>query len=137
MKKLKKMSKTSNWIVDHFSLTYVNLSLASMLSFHVWHQNDGKMFGVNSIISLAYIKSLHAPLLEPWQNNLSNPEAYLEACQTSKIVFCKNSQLQKAVNCFWKHSILDVLQSFEYTYVICYSLVRKIEEANKIDSVRM
>ena len=23
--------------------------------------------------------------LQPWQNNLSNPEAYLEPCQTSKM----------------------------------------------------
>ena len=42
-------------------------------------------FRVNTIISATYIKCSCVSLLEPWQNNLSNPEAYSEPCQTSKI----------------------------------------------------
>ena len=34
-KKMKERTKTSNLIVDHVSLTFVNLSLAWMLYFHV------------------------------------------------------------------------------------------------------
>ena len=41
-KKMKERTKTSNLIVDFFSLTCVNLSLAWMLYFHVWCQNIGK-----------------------------------------------------------------------------------------------
>ena len=38
--RMKKMKKgTLNWIVDHFSLTFVNLSLTWMLYLHVWLQN--------------------------------------------------------------------------------------------------
>ena len=42
-------------------------------------------FGVNTIISLAYIKYSELFLLEPWQNSLNNLEAYSEPCQTSKM----------------------------------------------------
>ena len=41
-KKIKERTKTSNLVIDHFSLTFVNLSLAWMLYFHVWIQNMGK-----------------------------------------------------------------------------------------------
>ena len=41
-KKMKERTKTSNLIVDHFSLTFVNLSLAWMLYFYVWLQNNEK-----------------------------------------------------------------------------------------------
>ena len=41
-KKIKERTKTSNLVADHFSLTFVNLSLAWMLNFHVWIQNMGK-----------------------------------------------------------------------------------------------
>ena len=41
-KKIKERTKTSNLIVDQFSLTIVNLLLAWMLCFHVWLQNKGK-----------------------------------------------------------------------------------------------
>ena len=40
--KLKKMTerpKTSNQIVDHFSLTFINLSLGWLLCFHLWLQS--------------------------------------------------------------------------------------------------
>ena len=59
------------------------------------------MFGVNTIIILANIKRSRVFLLEPQQNNISNPEAYSKLCQTSK-VFCENSQRVKAVNVFPK-----------------------------------
>ena len=42
-------------------------------------------FGVNNIISLAYIKYSTVSLFEPRQNNLINPEAYSEPGQTSKM----------------------------------------------------
>ena len=41
-KKMKERTKTSNLIVDHFSLTFVNLSLAWMLYFYIWLQNNEK-----------------------------------------------------------------------------------------------
>ena len=43
------------------------------------------MIIVNTIISLAYIKRSRVSLLEPQQNNLSNPEAYSKLCETSKM----------------------------------------------------
>ena len=45
------------------------------------------MIIVNTIISLAYITRSLVSLLEPRQNNLSNPDAYSELCQTSKMEF--------------------------------------------------
>ena len=79
---MKERTKTSNWMLDHFSLTFFNLSLALMLYFHVWLQNK---FGENTILIMAYIKRSHVSLLEQWQNNLNNPEGYSELGQTSKI----------------------------------------------------
>ena len=38
----KRKSKTSNLIVDHFSLTFFNFSLVWVLYFHAWLQNKGK-----------------------------------------------------------------------------------------------
>ena len=43
----------------------------------------------------------------------------------------------KPLTIFVKHSILDVWQSSDYAFVICYSLFGKTEDANKIDSVAM
>ena len=43
------------------------------------------MIIVNAIISLAYVERSPVFLLEPRQNNLCNPESYLELCQTSKM----------------------------------------------------
>ena len=43
MKKMKERSETSNWRVDHFSLIFVNLSLAWNLYFYEWLQNKGKI----------------------------------------------------------------------------------------------
>ena len=45
-------------------------------------------FGVNNIISLAYINlPVYPRILEPLKFNLSNPEAYAEPCQMSKMEF--------------------------------------------------
>ena len=44
-KKMKERTKTSNLIVDHFSLTFVNFSLAWMLYFYEWCQDKGKSLG--------------------------------------------------------------------------------------------
>ena len=41
--KMKERTKTSNLIVDNFSLTFVNLSLVWILYFHVWLQNGGEL----------------------------------------------------------------------------------------------
>ena len=45
------------------------------------------MITVNIIISLANIKCSRVSLIEPRQNNLSNPEAYSELCQTPKMEY--------------------------------------------------
>ena len=49
--------------------------------------------------------------------------------------FYENSQLLKTKLFFVKHSILDVWQNCEYASVICYSLIEKIEAADKFDLV--
>ena len=59
-----------------------------MLYFHVLYDfriREKLEFGVNTIISLIYNKYSLVSLLEPVQNNLSNPEVYSEPCQTSKM----------------------------------------------------
>ena len=43
---------------------------------------ENSLFEVKIIISLAYI---NLPFSKPWQNNLSDPEAYPEPRQTSKM----------------------------------------------------
>ena len=92
MKKMKEKIKTSNLIVNHFSLTFVNISLAWMLYFHARLYNKGKFlvwkeyynqFGIYQPSSIS--------LLEPRKSHLSNPETYLEPCQASNTEFCKNS----------------------------------------------
>ena len=47
------------------------------------------MIIVNTIINLAYIKCSCASLLEPWQNNLNDPEVH------SKLKHLRWSVLQK------------------------------------------
>ena len=47
---MKKRSKTSNRIVDHFSVTFANLSLAGMLYFHVWPQNKGEILSLKGLL---------------------------------------------------------------------------------------
>ena len=90
-------------------------------------------FGVNAIISLAYIKQSQVSLWEPWQKIVSNPEVYSEPCQT----VCQIKCFVKMIIFFVKHSILEVWQNSEYASVICYSLFGKIDGANKIDLVAM
>ena len=90
------------------------------------------------MISLTYIDlPVYPRIVEPWQDNLSNPEAYSEPCQISKMEF-----FAKIVNgykglgqAFVKHFILDVWLDSEYACVICYSLFGKTEDANQTDLV--
>ena len=37
------------------------------------------------MLSMAYVKRSHVSLLELWQKNVNNPEAYSEPSQTSKM----------------------------------------------------
>ena len=78
-------------------------------------------------------------LLKPRQNNLSDPEAYSEPCQTSKMdCFVKIVISLNLLTFFVRHSILDVWQGSKYASVIyTSSLFGKIEGINKIDSVTM
>ena len=92
-KKMEERTKTSNLIIDHFSLTFVNLSLAWMLYFHVWLQNKGKFLVWSEYYNQFGMYPVYPRILEPRQVNLSNPEAYSEPCQTSKMEF-----LAKLVN---------------------------------------
>ena len=55
---------------------------------------ENSKFGVNTVIKLTYIKRSCVFLLEPWQNNLSNSDAYSEPSQTSKM-----ECFDKIVNC--------------------------------------
>ena len=139
MKKMKQREKASNWIIDDFSLIFVILSFVWLLYFHVLCDfRIREKIWVNTIISLIYSKYSLASLLEPEQNNLSNPEAYSELWQTSKLEYfakiVNGWKSLKTATILAKHSILDFWQSSEYASVICNSLLGKIEDANKIDS---
>ena len=71
-------------------------------------------------MSLAYIKCSHVSLLEPWQSNLSNPEAYSESCQTSKMeCFANIVNNEKPLTISVIRSILDAWWSSKYASVIC------------------
>ena len=63
--------------------------LSGTLEWRKWKKDKtlNEMIIVNTIISLAYITRSLVSLLEPRQNNLSNPDAYSELCQTSKMEF--------------------------------------------------
>ena len=63
-----------------------NIKLNS-LSFLFFFSLNGEnfKFGVNTIISLAYVKYSHVSLLEPQQNTVNNLEAYSDPCQTPKM----------------------------------------------------
>ena len=85
-KKMKDRTKTSNWMGDHFSLTFVNLLLAWMLYFHVWLQNEGKLlvwseyynqFGIYqpSLVSM-YLRTT-AIQLKYSRRYIQNPVKYL------------------------------------------------------------
>ena len=95
-------TKTSNLIIDHISLTFVNLLLAWMSYFNVRHQNKQK-FLVWSVFydQFGIYQPSHVSLLEPMQSNLSNSEAYSEPCQTSKMeYFVKKKSWLRAANFF-------------------------------------
>ena len=86
-KKIKERTKISYSIVDHFSLIFVNLSLAWMLYFHVWLQNKGKFLVWSEYYNqFGIYQRSHASLLETRQSNLSNPEVYSEPCQMSNLI---------------------------------------------------
>ena len=78
-----KSIKLSNWSF-FVNLCYTFVRLNVVLPCIVWLQNKGKIvkFGVKTIINLIYSKHSCVSLLEPGQ---SNPEAYSEPCQISKM----------------------------------------------------
>ena len=85
-KKMKEKTKISNLIVNNFSFTFVNLSSAWMLCFCVWLQNKGKSLVWSEYYNqFGIYQPSRVSLIEPRQSNLSNPEAYSELCQTSKM----------------------------------------------------
>ena len=86
-----KENKTSNLIVDCFSLTFANLSLAWMFYFHVWCQNMRKFLVLSEYYDqFDKYKPSCVSFLEPRQSNLSNTGAYLKPCQTSNMnIFAK------------------------------------------------
>ena len=125
-KKIKERAKTPILVVDCFSLTLANLLLAWMLyilpcmtleycKFFIWSEYYNQ-FGI-------YQPSL-VSLLKPRKNNLSDPEAYPEPCQTSKMdCFVKVVNDLNLLSFFVRHSILDVWQGSKYTPVIYYLLI--------------
>ena len=97
-KKIKERTKTSNLIAGHFTFTFVNFSIAWILYYHVWLQNKGQFLVWSECYNQFVIYQLSCvSLLEPWQNNLSNPEPYSEI---EDGVFWESSQWLKAVNFF-------------------------------------
>ena len=124
-KKIKERTKTPSLVVDCFSLTLVNLSLAWILCFHVWHYNKGKFFVSSEYYNQfgIYQPSL-VSLLKPRQSNLSDPEPYPEPWQASKMdCFVKIVNGLNLLTFFVRHSILDVWQGSKYTSVIYYLLI--------------
>ena len=126
LRKWKKDKKNIKWNSFFFNLCLLFVSLNVVLPCMTSEKGENFTSGVNTIISLAYIKQSWVSLWETQQNNLSNPGVYSEAwveCYIKIIIF------------FIKHFILDVWQNSEYVSVICYSLFWKIEGTNKIDLV--
>ena len=105
----------------------------------MWLQNKGEiLIWRENYNHFAKYQCSHAFPLEPQQNNFSNSQAYSEPCQTSKMeCFEEVVNSWKLLTYFAKLSILDVWQGSEYTSVICYSLLVKIVDTNKIDSFIM
>ena len=124
-KKIKERTKTPSLVVDSFSLTLVNFLLAWMLFFHVWHYNKGKFFVSSEYYNLFGIyQPSRVSLLKPRQKNLSDPEAYPEPCQASKMdCFVKIVNGLNLLTFFVRHSTLDVWQGSKYTSVIYYLLI--------------
>ena len=57
-----------------------------MLYFHALHQNKGKFLVWSEYYDqFGIYQPSGVSLLEPLQNNLSNPEAYSESCPASKM----------------------------------------------------
>ena len=111
---------------------YLNVVIPCMYDFK---SGESSKFVMNIIINLAYIKYSHVFLLEPWQNNLGNPETSAEPCQAAKMDgLAKIVNNWKLLTFIVKHSTFDVWQSSEYVSTICYSLFGKSEDNIKIDS---
>ena len=72
-KKMKERTKASNLIVEHFSLTFVNLSLVWMLRFYEWLQNKEKFLVRSEYYNQfgIYRPSRVSTILEPREVNLS------------------------------------------------------------------
>ena len=68
---MKEKSKASNWIVDHFSLTFVNLLLPWMFYFHVWLQGKNPKVWSEYYYRFGIYQTFSLSLLEPRQNNLT------------------------------------------------------------------
>ena len=63
-------------------------------------------------------------LLKPWKNNLIDPEAYPEPCQTSQMdCFVKIVNGLNLLTFFVKHTILDVSRGSKFTPVTYYLLI--------------
>ena len=94
-----KEQKTSRLIVDHFSLTFANLSLAWMLYFHVWPQwlhNNRKFFVWSEYFDqFGIYEPSCVSLLETRQSNVSNPEACSDSCQTSEMEYLVKISITK------------------------------------------
>ena len=87
--KMKDRTKTSNLIVDDQLESYT-----SMYDFRI---RENPQFGLSNLISLVYINlSAYLRILEPPRVNLSNPEAYSEPCQISKMeIFWRKQSMAK------------------------------------------
>ena len=83
LKTIKEWTKTSNWIVDHFSLTFVNLVLAWVLYFYVWLQNKGKFkvwseyYNQFAIYQMFFCISLTIMRKQLIQRHIQNPLKHL------------------------------------------------------------
>ena len=76
---------TSLWCLKKFFEDFYGLH---KLYFRVWLQNKGKFLVWSEYYDhFGIYQHSRVSLLEPRQNNLSNPEAYSEPCQASKMEF--------------------------------------------------
>ena len=68
-----------------------------LYSMYDFRTRENSWFGVNIIISLAYINlPVYPRILEPRQVNLSNPEAYSEPCEIAKMEFFRKQSIARS-----------------------------------------
>ena len=93
IKKMKERTTTSNLIDDHFSLTFVNLSLAWMFYFHVSLQNKGKFLVWREYYNqFGTYQPSDVSLFEPRQSILTKSKGTFRNLWTIQDgVFCENS----------------------------------------------